>query len=371
MTRGLAVLCMALVATPAFGGEGVDLVPFELGGILDDGGASRLRGALADARRRGHGLLLVVDSPGGRIDAAEKAMITVLFAGVPVVAFVPDGGQAAGAALFPLMGSDMIGMAPTAHLGSRRGLGREGHLALGPFGDRLFAAARESRSGSVDWMIVSLSDGGRIDARGAKRRGVTATIAPDHRALVRALGGQEVTVPLTGEVATLSGRLARATTSGPSGFVVFWRRPVPLACLLVLALCLFAWGATRASCAALFPVAVVALGIVLRASDDLPLGREATLLVGIGAILLAFVPTGSRGSLFAVLAGPLLAIGCLVLMDVEADGWFLDESARVPAVAASTIAALFVLASLVVRRVGPEPERWRPLPDPVELPPAA
>lgn len=361
----LAAGLLALVAAPApVGAEpaGTDLRVARLEGILDARAVAGLERIAREASRRGDGLLLVVDSPGGDLEVAQKAMLTVLFAGVPVVAWIPEDGQASGAALLPLMGAGSIAMAPTARLGTRHGLGPFAATALGPFGERLFAAASEARSGSVDWMVVTLSDGGQIGARGAKKRGVAAVVAPDLDRALRQLRGREVTVPLTGEIAVLSGRRIDAGT--PLAAVVGrpWRSPAALAALLCTALAMLGLAYRRPSWGPLAVVALVALGVVLRGAESVPVWRPAVLLCGVGALLCAIGAGLRRGALLVALAAPCLALGARMFVDLDAPGLYLDESAAVPGAAAGFVAIVLALLTLSIRRLAPGPESLLPTP---------
>lgn len=339
-----------------------DLRVAHLEGILDGRAITALEHTARDASRHGDGILLVVDSPGGDMEVAQKAMLAVLFAGVPIVAFVPEHGQASGAALLPMMGAGLIAMAPTARMGSRHGLGHFAQSTLGPFGERLFAAASEARSGSVDWMVVTLSDGGRIDARGAKRRGVAAIVAPDVDRLLRALRGREVTVPLTGEVAILSGRRIDAGTSLAALVGRPWRSPAALAALLCTALAMLALTYRRPSWGPLAIVSLVALGVVLRGTEAIPVWRPAVFLCGVGALACGAAAGWRKGTLLVAIAAPCLALGARLFVDLDAPGLYLDESAAVPGAAAAFVAIVLTLLALAVRRLAPGPEALPPLP---------
>jgi membrane-bound ClpP family serine protease len=366
MRAPAAVLGLGLVALVATPGPvhaeppSTDLRVARLEGILDARTVAALERTAREASRRGDGLLLVVDSPGGDLEVAQKAMLTVLFAGVPVVAWIPDHGQASGAALLPLMGAGLITMAPTARLGTRHGLGRFAATALGPFGERLFAAASEARSGSVDWMVVTLSDGGQIGARGAKRRGVAAVVAPDMDRALRALRGREVTVPLTGEVAVLSGRRIDAGTPLSALVGRPWRSPAALAALLCTALAMLGLTYRRPSWGPLTVVALVALGVVLRGAEAVPIWRPAVLLCGAGALLCGVSAGRRRGAFLVALAAPCLALGARMFVDLGAPGLYLDDTAAVPGAAAGFVAVVLAVLTLSIRRLAPGPESFLP-----------
>jgi len=365
-SRAIVALLALLAAGVAAPGRAradaarTDLREARLEGILDARAVAALERQAREASRHGDGLLLVVDSPGGDLEIAQKAMLTVLFAGVPVVAFVPDRGQASGAALLPMMGAGVIAMAPTARMGTRHGLGRFAATALGPFGERLFAAASEARSGSVDWMVVTLSEGGRIGARGAKRRGVAAVVAPDVDHLLRELRGRAVTVPLTGEVATLSGRRIETGSSLSALVGRPWRSPAALAALLCTGLAMLGLAYRRPSWGPLALVAIVALGVVLRGTEAVPVWRPAVFLCGVGAIACAASAGLRRGILLLVLAAPCLALGARLFVDLDAPGLYLDETAAVPGSAAGFVAIALALLSLSLRRLAPGPESVPP-----------
>src|SRR5687768_6904746 len=117
----LAALLVALSPGSA-AADRLDLDVLRLEGLITPRTPALLEAAARRTSARGRGMLLVVDSPGGDLESAQKAMLAILFADVPVVGWIPPGGQAAGAAVLPLLGCSTIAVAPTAHLGSRKGL---------------------------------------------------------------------------------------------------------------------------------------------------------------------------------------------------------------------------------------------------------
>ncbi|MFW5921076.1 MAG: hypothetical protein ACOCUS_04495, partial [Polyangiales bacterium] len=92
----------------------------QLGGVVNHGAADYLADAV-DAAEDGpcQALLLVVDTPGGMLDATRSIVRTFLGADVPVVAWVGPGGAHAGSAgVFITMSAHVAAMAPGTNIGA-------------------------------------------------------------------------------------------------------------------------------------------------------------------------------------------------------------------------------------------------------------
>jgi len=280
-------------------------------------------------------------------------MIAMLFSGAPVVAWVPPGGRASGAATFALMTAGLIAAAPDARIGTRRGLGRDADMRLGSFGAGLFESAQRARSGAVDWFVVSLAEGSEIDGREARRRGIVSVVAGDEAALARALAGREVTVPLTDARVRLSGRIHResgdalARAAGLLGHP-HWSVPLLVFSLLVLAI-LPARGGSMRLALLLAATAALALG-ALRAVPISAIG--ATLLGGAASIAWA---TPHVGRALAGLAGALAAGACATFVDTSREGTFLADDFG-PTTLASALVGI-VLCAVLVASTRPRPVR--------------
>src|SRR5690606_22449251 len=107
-----AVLALAtlLVPMPAraleSGGEASCVVRAELTGIITPDDARYVRRAIRIAESAGcQAALLVVDSPGGEIDATRRLLEAILRSRVPVLGYVPSGGHAGAASALILLAS--------------------------------------------------------------------------------------------------------------------------------------------------------------------------------------------------------------------------------------------------------------------------
>lgn len=86
-------------------------------GVIELGLAEFVQRSVREAQRAGADAILVeINTPGGRVDAAEEIRDTLLGAGIPTVAFVARRAQSAGALV--ALACDYIVMAPGSSIGA-------------------------------------------------------------------------------------------------------------------------------------------------------------------------------------------------------------------------------------------------------------
>ncbi len=108
----LALLASALALAAS------NAVALYLDGTIDGTAVTLARAALADAQSRGLPLVVVINTYGGFLAPMDQIVELFLNAGVPVYAYVPEGGKAVSAGAFVAMAARRIYMAPTAEIGA-------------------------------------------------------------------------------------------------------------------------------------------------------------------------------------------------------------------------------------------------------------
>ncbi|HEY8430740.1 MAG TPA: hypothetical protein VIL20_20315, partial [Sandaracinaceae bacterium] len=119
------IATMALVlATGAAAGAQAQRAPCvaraELSGVVNRGTAEYLATALDETEARGcEALLVVIDTPGGELEATRRIVGSFLRARVPVVAYVaPSGARAGSAGMFVTMAAHVAAMTPASTIGA-------------------------------------------------------------------------------------------------------------------------------------------------------------------------------------------------------------------------------------------------------------
>lgn len=176
---------------------------------------------LAVARAEGASLVILrVDTPGG-LDSAMRAIIQdILSSPIPVAAYVaPSGARAASAGTYIMYACQIAAMAPGTNLGAATPV----QVGVFPGSTRPTPAGREGRgpqSGSplerklvndavayirslaqlrgrnVQWAEQAVREAASLPASEALEKHVIDVIAPDTSALLRAIDGKKVSVPL-------------------------------------------------------------------------------------------------------------------------------------------------------------------------------
>ena len=113
-----AVLLLSL-ATLSPGAE-PRVVSVDLGGVIHPVTVEIVSHALDQAHREGaEAVLILLNTPGGLMDATRETIEKIVASPVPVIAYVtPSGGRAASAGFFILQSADIAAMAPGTNTGA-------------------------------------------------------------------------------------------------------------------------------------------------------------------------------------------------------------------------------------------------------------
>lgn len=114
----ISILNLATILAQPTVGPKVYVFNFD-GRMINQGLASALISALSTAERENAVLLLILDTPGGELDATDKIIRAILNAKVPVIGYVyPKGAAAWSAGTIILLSCHIAAMAPGTMIGA-------------------------------------------------------------------------------------------------------------------------------------------------------------------------------------------------------------------------------------------------------------
>lgn len=221
MPRRAAAYLMLSVLVTCFGAARAEAAPCAVVAELDDvvnaGTAGYLEDALAAADAQGcQALVVLVDTPGGTLDATRTIVQSFLTAPLPVITYVhPAGARAGSAGMFITLAGHVAAMTPGSNIGAAHPVmgtgqdpeegGRE-QLAKKIVNDTAaFARAiAEKRRRNVEWAEAAVRDSLSQTATEAEQSGVIDLLAPSPRALLDSVHGRSV--ELDGRRVTLDTR---------------------------------------------------------------------------------------------------------------------------------------------------------------------
>lgn len=122
MTRTLSFALLLLIAIPSAAcitaRDGTTLVA-RVDGTITRGVAEYISGAIELAEEIGAaGLVIVLNTDGGFLDATEEIILAMRKSLVPVAVYIPPGGRAFSAGALILLASDAAGMGPGSAIGA-------------------------------------------------------------------------------------------------------------------------------------------------------------------------------------------------------------------------------------------------------------
>jgi membrane-bound serine protease (ClpP class) len=315
-----------------------------LEGTVDAGSAAYLAGCVRRAAELGlGGLLVVVDTPGGALEATREIVKVFLGAPVPVLVWVgPPGARAGSAGVFVTLAAHVAGMAPGTNIGAAHPVvgmtGEDPEKAGGETMARKIendtaafaeAIARE-RHRNVEWAVKAVRESESVPAERARDLGVVEFLAPTERAFLAAADGRVVALPDGARTLRTAGaEVIDLPPTLPQRIVHGLANPG-------VAYVLFLLGALGIGIELTHPglivpglVGAVAFVLAMIAFSALPIQAGAVVLLVLGLGLLVaelFVTSGLLG------AGgvALLILGGVLLVDRVDPDWFVDPGFRVP-----------------------------------------
>lgn len=376
MVRGAsAVLAAALVTVLPAGAEPAlpPVYMVEVSGEVDLGVASLVERAVREAESAGAAMLLVrVDTPGGRVDAALRMRSALIGAQVPTVAFVDREALSAGALV--ALSADQVWFAPGAVLGAATPVYADGRAADEKMVSALRAIFRATAlekgrdpqvaEGMVDPQVAveGLAPSGTLvtlDLDQAKAAGYADGAAMDLDALLDALLDDH---PLLEGLAVNDLPLVLVSPAPAELLARVVTGPLVAGLLLSVGVWLLVNSLLRSGGAGLgVPVGAAFIGLFLFGHSLAGLaGRESFLLVGAGLLLLAVEVVVLPGfGVFGVAGIAMLMVGAaLALYDpsyelVPAEAF--RSALSTVSVSVATALLLVVVSLLLLSRFAQDP----------------
>jgi membrane-bound serine protease (ClpP class) len=343
----------------------------KIDGVVTSGTADYVQDAIAAAGRC-EAVLLVVDTPGGALEATRRIVQLILSSPLPVITYVsPSAARAGSAGMFLVIAGHVAAMAPGSNIGAAHpvtGMGGDPDEAGEEMGRKIendtaaFArAVAQQRERNADWAERAVRESLSATANEAVDLGVVDLVAANEIALFEALDGRPVmledrihhlaldSVAIVDHAMSLTQRV-RSVLGNPT--------------LVFILLMIGALGVVMeiSSPGMLVPGAIGALALVLAAIglDLLPVnvGAVVLILAGVGLMIAELFVT-SYGAL-GLSGFALLVVGSLFMIDRADPEFFADPSFRLSwsaviplgAVMAATTAALGVRARRVRHQRG-------------------
>ncbi len=174
-------------------------------GAITTGTAEYVEAGLSAARNGGYDLLaIVLDTPGGHLEATRDIVKRMLASEVPVVVWVGPGGARAGSAgVFITLAANVAGMHPTSNIGAA-------HPVTGGGGDVEKEAGKDmakkvendtaafarsiarDRGRNAEWAEKAVRESVSVTAGEALKLGVIDLVAPDLTSLLAAADGRQM-----------------------------------------------------------------------------------------------------------------------------------------------------------------------------------
>lgn len=371
------IATMALVlATGAAAGAQAQRAPCvaraELSGVVNRGTAEYLATALDETEARGcEALLVVIDTPGGELEATRRIVGSFLRARVPVVAYVaPSGARAGSAGMFVTMAAHVAAMTPASTIGAAHPVvagGRDPEALGEELGRKIVSdlaalarAIASQRGRNAEWAELAVRESRSATAAEAVELDVVDRVAGDESALLLGIDGATVELPAGAVRLDTAGVRVVALEPSPRQRLVGALGQPNVAYLLVM-LGVLGLFIELASPGVIVPGTLGLLALLGGAIGlgVLPVDAGAVALLVAGAGLLA-------AELFVTSYGVLLAAGVaaivaasVLLVDPSDARFFADRSVRVswgailPTVL--TLAAAAALLAWHLRRSGRRP----------------
>lgn len=295
-------LLLAALAVPAAAAERVVVV--EVKDEIDLGLAGIVRSALRQAEAEGGALALVVDTPGGRVDAAVQIRDALLKARVPTIAFVEGRAVSAGALI--TMAAEKVYMARGSQIGDAEPIPYSDKAVAYVVGEFEAAAQHRGRDPKVAAAMV--------DKGLNKETGKPLTLTWTKAQAAGISDGEAKSLDEALAMANLPRSVVRYEPSVSERAARFLTRPVVAGLLLIIGVVAAAVEFAKPGVTLPGLVAIVSLGAFF--SSHYLIGSAGWLQIGLvllGLLLMVieiFVPgfgIFGVGGILAVLAGVFLA----------------------------------------------------------------
>jgi len=334
---------------------------------ITSGTAEYIEAGIARARTDGYDLLLLVlDTPGGHLDATREIVQGMLASEVPIAVWVgPAGARAGSAGVFLTMAAQVAAMHPASNIGAAHPVLAGGKDVAEQAGKDMAkkvendtaAFARSiaaARGRSADWAEKAVRDSVSVTAAEALQEKVIDVVAPDVAAVLAFADGRKVAVQ--GGTRTLR---TRDATVEPLDMTVRQRTLGFLADPNVVAL-LFLLGTLGIALEFYHPGSIIpgaagaiALLLAFLAMRVIPVNTGAVLLLLAGMGLLIAEAYVTTHGIAGIAGAGCMLVGTLLFIDKSAPEYRFDPAAfqLSPAVVWPTPLALAGLLGFVAWKI--------------------
>lgn len=338
--RAALGLALAALVAPLPGAKAVSaresarcVLRVEISSVITPAMARFVESSVRASSERSCALLIVIDTPGGMVDATRDIVRALLGSPAPVITYVAEeGARAASAGALVTMAGHVAAMAPTTHLGAAHPVALGGEETSSAMDEKLvndvaaFARAvaeRRGRNAAVAERMVRES--AALTASEAVAQRVVDLEAPSEEALFAALAGREVETSSGSVVLELEGAEVSDFDMELRDRVLHRLGDPSLAYVLMMigTLALF-FELTTPGLGVAGAVGVVALFLAFLGLSILPVnaGGVVLIFVGVGLLVAEFFIV-SYGLLTLAGLGALV-FGALLLVDLERSDFWLS-----------------------------------------------
>ncbi len=292
--------------------------------------------------------VLVLDTPGGLLDATRDLVARIFDAKIPVVTWVgPSGARAASAGTFLALASHVAAMAPGTNLGAASPVA----LGGGPAGaDSTMAhkmqndaaafirSIAERRGRSVAWAEATVREAASSSEGEALAAGAIDLVASSVEELLEAIDGRAVETAAGAAVLATKGAPIERRTLG-------WRARIlallatPNVAYLLLLLGFYGIFFELSNPGSILPGVVGAVFLILAfySMQQLPLNAAGLLLIGVGLILFLLEIKVTSFGLLTIGGFAALTLGGLMLFDSPEPALRVSLRFILPITAASAV----------------------------------
>ena len=368
LLAGLAWLLLVAVRQPttevlaadAATGPHIDVLTAT--GVVDNVMATYIEQGVARAADGGaRAVILMINTPGGSLDATQRIDTALLEAPVPTIAWVaPSGSRAASAGTFITLSAHLAYMAPGTNIGAASPVGAGGEELTGTIGDKVkndaiaqIRAIAEARGRDVDWAVSTVEDAVSSPASEAVARGAVDGIATSLDDLRSQIDGKQVKV--RSETVTLDVADASIVDVGMNPFQsIIHLLSDPNVAFILLTIgfygLLFELQSPNFVTGILGAIALI---LAFIGFGSLPLNVAGLLLIGLAVLLFVLETTVTSHGLLIVGGLVCFVLGAFTLYTAPGSPVAPDVSVAIPLIVAmaAVTAAYIGLVLVTVARV--------------------
>jgi len=285
-----------------------------------------LKSALNEIQKQKmNGLLIILDTPGGSLEATRTMVQDIMGAPVPVVVWVgPDGAHAGSAGTFITLAANVASMAPSTNIGAAHPIDITGQdidsksdLRSKVENDSIafIQTIADARGRNREMAASFVSNSLAITAQEALENKVIDVIAPDIKTLMKGLDGREVKVGDTPQVLqTATAEVIPFEKNFRHELLEILSNPNLFYLLFIIGLLGLAFEITHPGVIAPGVIGAISLLLALIASSMLPVNFGAMLLILASVVFMVaeiFLPSFGAlgiGGLIGFVSGSILLI---------------------------------------------------------------